>query len=198
MIFTLHVIHKGLSMWGLGGWQISRKKWYEGVLYNIIRITLGWNGVKFAGKNCYVTLEWPLGSKWSRNYRANTSEEHTWRHDRGLQIHTQHLQNRTRATTARTNATTRGHSHKLKKERCNTRTQANFFRHRITSRWNNLCDDVVTAPNLNSFKPRFHHQWCAYKYLKKKFPHKRQTGTERLTGEQPTKAKEHNYRCMYI
>ena len=63
-----------------------------------------------------------------------------------------------------TNSTTRGHSYKLKKERCNTRTRANFFRHRITNRWNNLCDDVVTAPSLNSFKSRLDHQWCAYKY----------------------------------
>ena len=63
-----------------------------------------------------------------------------------------------------TNTTTRGHSHKLKKERCNTRTRANFFRHRITNRWNNLCDDVVTAPCLNSFKSRHDHQWCAYQY----------------------------------
>ena len=63
-----------------------------------------------------------------------------------------------------TNTTTRGHSYKLKKERCNTRTRANFFRHRITNRWNNLCDDVVTAPSLNSFKSRLDHQWCAYKY----------------------------------
>ena len=48
-----------------------------------------------------------------------------------------------------TNTTTRVHSHKLKKERCNTRTRANFFRHRITNRCNNMCDDVVTAPSLN-------------------------------------------------
>ena len=63
-----------------------------------------------------------------------------------------------------TNTNARGHSYKLKKERCNTRTRANFFRHRITNRWNNLCDDVVTAPSLNSFKSRLDHQWCAYKY----------------------------------
>ena len=63
-----------------------------------------------------------------------------------------------------TNTTTRGHSHKLKKERCNTKTRANFFLHCITNRWNNLCDDVVTAPSLNSFKSRLDHQWYAYKY----------------------------------
>ena len=53
-----------------------------------------------------------------------------------------------------TNTTTRGHTHKLRKERCNTRTRANFFRHRITNR----------CPSLNSFKSRLDHQWCAYKY----------------------------------
>ena len=62
------------------------------------------------------------------------------------------------------NTTTRGHSHKLKKECCKTRTRANFFRHRITNRWNNLWEDVVTAPSLNSFKSRLDHQWCTYKY----------------------------------
>ena len=62
------------------------------------------------------------------------------------------------------NTTTRGHSHKLKKERCTTRTRANFFRHRITNRWNNLWEDDFTAPSLNSFKSRLDHQWCAYKY----------------------------------
>ena len=42
-----------------------------------------------------------------------------------------------------TNTATRGHSYKLKKERCkcNMRTRANFFLHRITNRWNNLCHD---------------------------------------------------------
>ena len=62
------------------------------------------------------------------------------------------------------NTTARGHSHKLKTERCKTRTRANFFRHRITNRWNNLWEDVVTAPSLNSFKSRLDHQWCACTY----------------------------------
>ena len=82
-----------------------------------------------------------------------------------LQIHTQHRYKTEQEPLQReTNTTTRCHSYKLKKERCNTRTRANVFRHRITNRWNNLCDDVVTAPSLNSFKSRLDHQWCAYKY----------------------------------
>ena len=102
-----------------------------------------------------------------------------------------------------TNTTTRGHSYKLKKERCNTRTRANFFRHRINNRWNNLCDDVVTAPSLNSFKSRLDHQWCAYKYsnnndLIPTHAHQHQSSTDPLKGEQPTKAEEDMYVCMYV
>ena len=35
------------------------KKHYKGVRFNVISITRGWVGVKFPGKNRYVTLEWP-------------------------------------------------------------------------------------------------------------------------------------------
>ena len=50
---------------GLGGGgvcQLSRKKRYEGVWFNVIRVTRGWVGVKFPGKQRYVTLEWPIHS----------------------------------------------------------------------------------------------------------------------------------------
>ena len=100
--------------------------------------------------------------------RTETTEpilqKSTWRHDRGLQIHTQIYKTEQEPLQCESNTTTRGHSHKLKKERCKTRTRANFFRHRITNRWNNLWEDVVTAPSLNSFKSRLDHQWRAYKY----------------------------------
>ena len=93
-----------------------------------------------------------------------------------------------------TNTTTRGHSNKLKKERCETTTRANFFRHRITNRWNNLSDDVVTAPSLNSFKSRLDHQWYAYEYSNNNdFPPMRTNSTERIKGEQPTKVEEDMY-----
>ena len=44
------------------GVSFSGKKRYEGVQFNIISVTSGWLGVKFPGKRCYVTLEWPLGN----------------------------------------------------------------------------------------------------------------------------------------
>ena len=90
--------------------------------------------------------------------RTETTEpilpKRTWRHDRSLQIHTQHIQTEQEPLQRESNTTTRGHSYKLKKERCKTRTRANFFGHDITNRWNNLWEDVVTAPSLNSFKSR--------------------------------------------
>ena len=39
--------------------QISRKKCYEGVQFNVMSVTRGWVGVHFLGKKRYVTLEWP-------------------------------------------------------------------------------------------------------------------------------------------
>ena len=49
------------AVWGGvgGGCQLSRKKRYEGVWFNVIRVMRGWVGVKFPGKQRYVTLEWP-------------------------------------------------------------------------------------------------------------------------------------------
>ena len=48
---------------GVGGSQLSRKKRYEGVQFNVISVTRGWVGVKFKGKKRYVTLEWPLNTE---------------------------------------------------------------------------------------------------------------------------------------
>ena len=49
------------AMGGGGGVQLSRKKKrYEGVRFNVISVTRGWVGVKFTGKERYVTLEWPI------------------------------------------------------------------------------------------------------------------------------------------
>ena len=41
----------------VGVCQISRKKRYEGVRFNVIGVTVG---VYFPGKRRYVTLEWAL------------------------------------------------------------------------------------------------------------------------------------------
>ena len=46
---------------GVGGVNISRKKRYEGVRFNVISVTRRWVGVQFPGKKRYVTIEWPLG-----------------------------------------------------------------------------------------------------------------------------------------
>ncbi len=35
---------------GGGGCQLSRKKRYEGIRFNVISVTRGWVGVKFPGK----------------------------------------------------------------------------------------------------------------------------------------------------
>ena len=43
-----------------GGVGFPGKKRDEGVRFNVISVTRGWVGVKFPGKNLYVTLEWPL------------------------------------------------------------------------------------------------------------------------------------------
>ena len=53
-----------------------------------------------------------------------------------------------------TNTTTRGHSMKLRKERCLKRHRTNFFRHRVVNRWNVLTDNIVTSPSVNIFKNR--------------------------------------------
>ena len=66
-----------------------------------------------------------------------------------------------------TNTSTRGHSMKLRKERCLKRQQRNFFRHRVVNCWNMLTDNIVTSPSVNIFKNRldaFHrarHWLCA-------------------------------------
>ena len=43
------------------GVRFSGKKRYEGVMFNVINIsvTRGWVGVQFPAKQRYVTLEWP-------------------------------------------------------------------------------------------------------------------------------------------
>ena len=75
------------------------------------------------------------------------------RHDRDVQVYTHAMYN-TDLTPLQIDPDfiTRGHSYKLKKERCATRIRSNFFRHRITNRWNNLSEDTVSAPSLNISK----------------------------------------------
>ena len=62
-----------------------------------------------------------------------------------------------------TNTTTRGHSTKLRKERCLKRQRRNFFRHRVVNRWNMLADNIVTSPSVNIFKNRLDAFWHVHK-----------------------------------
>ena len=51
-------------------------------------------------------------------------------------------------------ARTRGHSHKVFKERAVSSARRNFFSCRVTELWNELPESVVTAPSIDSFKQR--------------------------------------------
>ena len=57
------------------GCQLSRKKRFEGVWFNVITVMRGWVGVPFPGKKHYVTLEWPQCHAF--NY-SNTDESITF------------------------------------------------------------------------------------------------------------------------
>ena len=49
----------------------------------------------------------------------------------------------------------RGHSLKLAKRRSRIQLRQNFFSNRVVKLWDNLPEEVVTAPTMNSFKGRF-------------------------------------------
>ena len=53
-------------------------------------------------------------------------------------------------STLETRTNTRGHSYKLKKQRCNTTLRQHFFIQRIVDRWNSLPAEVAEAPSLNA------------------------------------------------
>ena len=44
------------NVMGGGGGQLSQKKLYEGVRFNVISVTKGWVGVKFPGKSVMLHL----------------------------------------------------------------------------------------------------------------------------------------------
>ena len=48
----------------------------------------------------------------------------------------------------------RGHSKKICKVRFNIDVRKYFFSNRVIDKWNNLDQDTVDAPSLNSFKNR--------------------------------------------
>ena len=54
---------------------------------------------------------------------------------------------------------TRGHRLKLKKRHVRLNIGLYSFSQRVVSRWNELPEDVVTAPSLNCFKNRLDKLW---------------------------------------
>ena len=58
-----------------------------------------------------------------------------------------------------TSTRTRGHSCKLCKQRCKSRLRQNAFSIRVVDNWNNLPENVVNAPNVNTFKSRWNTHW---------------------------------------
>ena len=63
-----------------------------------------------------------------------------------------------------TSTTTRGHSMKLRKERCIKRQRRNFFRHRVVNRWNMLTENIITSPSVNIFKNRLDGFWHVHTF----------------------------------
>ena len=58
-----------------------------------------------------------------------------------------------------TDTRTRGHSLKIKKERCSSKRRAGTFRFRITDTWNSLPNEVVQAESINTFKSMLNNHW---------------------------------------
>ena len=72
-----------------------------------------------------------------------------------------------------TDSITRGHNYKLKKERARLDLRKYFFPHRVVNLWNQLPQDVVNAPTLNSLKNRLDYLWrnADFKYDYKADPY---------------------------
>ena len=62
-------------------------------------------------------------------------------------------------------STTRGHKLKLPKNRARTNIKAHSFTHRIVNDWNNLPDEVISAPSINAFKNRLDTHWKNHPWL---------------------------------
>ena len=101
--------------------------------------------------------------------RTETTEpilpKSTWRHDRGLQIHTQHIYKTEQEPLQReSNTTTRGHSQSSRKNAVKRGLEPISSVTALSTNGTICGRHVVTAPSLNSFKSRLDHQWCAYTY----------------------------------
>ena len=61
--------------------------------------------------------------------------------------------------TSSDNRNTRGHQYKLAKERSRLMIRKNSFANRNVNTWNNLPEQVVSSPSVNSFKGRLDKYW---------------------------------------
>lgn len=55
----------------------------------------------------------------------------------------------------------RGNSRKIFPERSRTNVRKNFFSQRVVNVWNNLPENIVSAPNINTFKNRLDKHWAS-------------------------------------
>ena len=55
---------------------------------------------------------------------------------------------------------TRGHKHKITKNRCNTNIRQNFFTNRIIKTWNNLPENIINSESIETFKTRLERFWA--------------------------------------
>ncbi len=64
-----------------------------------------------------------------------------------------------------TDGRTRGHSYKLFKERAVTPLRRSFFTNRVIDLWNELPEEVVTSPKVDTFKERLDKYWLSKDWL---------------------------------
>ena len=60
---------------------------------------------------------------------------------------------------------TRGHSKRIFKKHATKRPKIDSLSHRVTNRWNSLCDHVINAPSINIFKKRLDEFWSNERHV---------------------------------
>ena len=59
---------------------------------------------------------------------------------------------------------TRENPKKVYKERPRLNVRANSFSNRVVNQWNNIPENVVVAPSVNTFKSRLNAHWKGHPY----------------------------------
>ena len=60
---------------------------------------------------------------------------------------------------------TRGHKHKLYKERWDSVIRGHFFSNRTVNLWNSLSEKVINSKDVTSFKVALDHEWQSNSWL---------------------------------